>query len=179
MKFELPTQALFLDRPAVRKLLDDATIGPMNRIGGFIRRTARNSMRRKPFDKHSPPGSPPYAHVGLIKERMAYSYDPRRGSLVVGPMAINGAPSDTGGYTVPQLMEFGGTFQIREPKRIWVETPTSGSNKPKRKQPRDRQRVLLTAGTKLEYEPRPFMGPALAKARRADKLAAAFKSLNL
>lgn len=163
--FHVPEKAFF----AVKRLLDDATIGPMNRIGGFIRLTAARSMRNKRYPQTAAAGEPPYSHLGLIKRLMAYSYDPSAGSLIAGPMAIN-TPSDSGEFTVPQLLEFGGRHRIRE-KRTFFALP-KGTTKVKKKKGRIQNtvRVTLKEGTYVEYPPHPFMGPALEKAMQADKL---------
>lgn len=179
LNLKVPTQSLFLDRQAVMELLDDATIGPMNRIGGFIRQTARNSMRRKKYPATAPAGEPPYAHAGALKTRMAYAYDPNRGTLIAGPMAIN-RPSDAGGYTVPQLMEFGGSFVTRETRMMFIHDDSMNDNdgpKGKKKSKKKERLVLIPKGEELVYPPHPFMGPALSKALETDKLRKAWKTV--
>lgn len=99
------TKRSFLDRPAVLRYMDERTRRYLTRLGGFVRKTARRSMRRRKTGDPSPPGEPPRARTGLIRSLIFFSFDPSRRSVVVGPTRLN---SRAGDGSVPELHEYGG-----------------------------------------------------------------------
>lgn len=110
---------LFFDRKAVAEHVGPQTARALSKLGSFVRRSARSSMRRR--KKPSPAGSPPIAHssskVATLKN-ILFAFDPARNSVVIGPVRLNqkfyfGGPVLAAG-TVPQLHEFGGSLGIRE-----------------------------------------------------------------
>jgi hypothetical protein len=131
----------FFDRQKVIDRMKKANRRAMSKIGAFIRRRARSSLRRR--KKPSPPGKPPSVHsrdrVATLKN-ILFAYDPRSESLVVGPVKLGMGPE-----TVPQIHEFGGVVKARQVGR-------SGRSRTKHKPVRVRS---------IRYAPRPFMGPAL------------------
>lgn len=150
-----PSKSLFFDRKAVIQRVDASRLKALREIGGYVRRVARNSIKSKPSGTTSPPGSPPYSHVGAYKtttkrgkevtrfrrglkgadaglKNIRFSYDPVTQSVIIGPVLLHGR-SGWAGKTVPELLETGGTA---------VST--------------QRRRKKRTARFSL----RPFMGPA-------------------
>lgn len=75
------------------------------REGGYTKTVARRSMRRR--KKASPPGQPPSAHRGTLKEHLFAVLDTNgRVSVVVGPSLEWG--NSRGLKTVPEVLEEGG-----------------------------------------------------------------------
>jgi hypothetical protein len=153
---------MFFDRVKVERLISRDGAKFLNKVGAFIRITARRSMRsggkkRKP----SQPGMPPRYHtkhdVATLRN-ILYGYDASRQSVIVGPVKLNkkqylGGKLSAG--TIPALHEFGGTAGIRERKTPfgkWV--PVGRKN-----------RGGATRVRTARYPARPFMAPALAKAQ--------------
>lgn len=158
MKLTMKVTSLFFDKQAVISRMDKARRRILSKAGAFIRRRARSSIRRR--KRVSRPGEPPSAHSGdkvATLKNILFAYDPQSNSVVVGPVRLN-QMQDINGFlvagTVPQVMEFGGTVGIRE-KQVGGKWVRRGRRKPRPGQP---QRVR-----RASYEPRPFMGPALAK----------------
>lgn len=92
----------FFDRGAIITAMSVAERKAMMRTGGYLRKVARNSMRKKKGP--AKPGEPPHVHVGHIKNLLFFAYDTQTGSLVVGPVGFNGSP-------VPNILEFGNNKQ--------------------------------------------------------------------
>lgn len=129
---------LFFDRQAVIRAMDDATYYYLSHQGGYVRKVARNSMKKAPGP--STPGTAPHRHVGLLWKLLLYAFDRLAMSVVVGPTALKGRqPYDN--VTVPELLEYGGEA---------VHTTRKGRD------------VTAT------YPARPFMGPALEAAGAQD-----------
>jgi hypothetical protein len=80
-------KSLFFDRAAVINAMDAKTRRVLSRFGAFVRRRDRSSQRRR--KKVSDPGSPPSAHVGLIKEMTYFAWEPESKSVIVGPAFLN------------------------------------------------------------------------------------------
>jgi len=129
-------KSMFFDRPKVVNATNRATRRVLSRFGAYVRQTARHSIRRR--KRSSAPGQPPSSHVGLLRRRIYFGYDPRKESVVIGPTPINasGGRSPYGSTTVPELLEEGGRVQ-RKGRDGKTET--------------------------LNYQARPFMGPAFEK----------------
>lgn len=128
----------FFDRPKVMAEVDRATLRVL-RIAGFrVRRTARRSLKRKPYTADSPPpGQPPHAHEENGLRRIYYSWDTATRAIVVGPVLFT---RKVDGKTIPEIHEFGAT----------VKTTVFGAG--------------VGVEEKLgKYPQRPFMGPALEK----------------
>lgn len=140
---------MFFDRPAVLKAMDKARVRSFAIAGGFIRQTARRSMRRR--KTASPPGSPPSARSGELRDRLYFGYDKSTDSVVVGPEGFRGSG-------VPALHERGGT--IRRKRRRGSRRPGGSSVE---------ETITVT------YPPRPFMDPALHVAIAKGKIPEAFR----
>ncbi len=145
----------FLDRQEVVDRIGKANRRAMSKVGAFIRRRARSSLRRR--KRPSLPGQPPSVHsrsnVATLKN-ILFAYDPGNETLVVGPVRLNQSSlfgPQLGTATVPQILEFGDTVKIRE-----VRVGKSWRTGVRRVRPGQPRRVRAA-----RYAPRPFMGPAL------------------
>jgi len=125
---------LFFDKKAVLGKVDRATRRVLSRFGAFVRRTARSSIRKR--KSLSAPGAPPSSHSGLLKKFIFFGYEPRKRSVVIGPVRLSQKIGDA-----PEALEHGGTSTVVE-----------GGRRRRRK-----RRITIRA--------RPFMGPAMEKER--------------
>ena len=140
---------LFLDREAVIKRTDRAKRRAMSRVGGFMRTTARRSMRKR--KKPSPPGRPPSSHQGDLRRHLYFAYEPERETVVVGPVGFS--RSDT-----PAVLERGGSVRVRNrlvPVGRGVTRGAGGRFQSNR-------RMVRFSGS-LRIKARPYMGPANEK----------------
>lgn len=103
------TQRLFFDRAAVLKAVSRAERRTLSRFGAFVRRTARSSIRRR--KRISAPGAAPSSHTGLLRRTIFFAYEPRRSSVVIGPLQLNK------GTDAPALLEQGGRITRRRRNR--------------------------------------------------------------
>lgn len=104
VRFEITK--LFFDRKAVLGKVDRATRRVLSRFGAFVRRTARSSIRKR--KKTSAPGAPPSSHSGLLKKFIFFGYEPRKRSVVIGPVRL----TQKGRGEAPPLLEYGGTTAV-------------------------------------------------------------------
>ena len=96
----------FFDREKVKRSVDSGTRRVLSRFGAFVRQRARTSIRKRKGT--SPPGSPPYSHVGLLRKFILFAYDPQRKSVVIGPTLTKA------GSQAPRLLEYGGEVVIED-----------------------------------------------------------------
>src|SRR5512139_1031130 len=86
---------IFFDPVEVMRKAGQADKIALSRIGSYIRQSAKNSIKKgwtKDYRKKiSPPGSPPFSHVGLLKQGIMFGYDAPNRSIVVGPTLLNGS----------------------------------------------------------------------------------------
>lgn len=150
----------FFDRGAVMAVVDKATRRNLARAGGFIRQTARRSMRRAPKKvgtAGSPPGSPPYTRARsgdfASLRSIFFSWDAAARSVVVGPALLNGSAHQS--LTVPELHEHGGERQVVE-----VQTRPGGPWLPIKSKSR-RSKIVAQRTRRARYPARPYMEPAL------------------
>jgi hypothetical protein len=109
----------FLDRPAVQRLMDRNTSRFMLRMGGFIRLTARRSIRRR--KAASRPGTPPTDRTGKLKRGIYFGFNPARRSVVIGPTRSGGTVHGGRG---PRALEEGGRLRDRDGRlRRYVPRP--------------------------------------------------------
>lgn len=149
----LSFQGFFFDTDKVMNAVSAFNRQWMNKVGGYVRATAKNSIRYPIFPgETSQPNSPPIAHrfgsfmrdvkkngrttrqaSSPLKEMIFYGYDPRSESVVVGPALFRNARVPG---LAPKLLEKGGkgTFATDDGK--------------------------IKTG---HWKPRPFIGPALKK----------------
>jgi hypothetical protein len=98
----------FFDREKVKRSVDAGTRKVLSKFGAFVRQRAKTSIRKRKGT--SPPGSPPYSHVGLLRKFILFAYDADRQSVVIGPTLIRE------GSQAPRLLEHGGEATL-ETKR--------------------------------------------------------------
>lgn len=164
----------FFDRPNLEFAIERAEIKSMSKVGAFVRRRARTSLRRS--KKSSPAGQPPRVHTAdkiATLKNILFGYDPRIRGVVVGPVRLNHVAKLNRvilAGTLPQLMEFGGQAGIREwydPRgRRWIP----GAWRSKRLGAQFRQRIR-----RARYAERPFMAPALEAEVRAGTIPSAWR----
>lgn len=94
----------FFDRAAVLASVDKATRQVLSKFGAFVRTRAKTSIRKRKGT--SPPGGPPYSHVGVLRSLIFFSYDAGRQSVVIGP-TLSKRPSGA-----PANLEYGGEADI-------------------------------------------------------------------
>ena len=98
---------LFFDRKRVIDAVGRAQRQQLSKAGAFVRRRARSSIRRR--KKISAPGSAPSSHTGLLKRNIFFAYEPKRASVIIGPVRLN-KPG-----RAPRILELGG--QVRRKVR--------------------------------------------------------------
>lgn len=145
-------KAFFFDRSAVLDRLDKMKAGGLKQCGAVTRRIARNSLRRSP--NPSKPGQPPKIHGtdSLLKKFIFFTFDPDSFSCLVGPAKINGSTT-IAGDTVPEILEFGGVTHFDAQDYFDHSHSTH------------RIRHRIKAAVSRWVKPRPFMEPALQKAK--------------
>lgn len=129
----------------------------LRRIGGNVRLTARRSIRKR--KKASLPGEPPSSHIGDLKERLFFIWDPESESVVVGPEAFNhiyfnGDKRPVQG-AVPGILEEGG--EIYRLERQWPNGAWTRADLRSRRRLAGRPTRLV----KITIEARPYMWPAV------------------
>ncbi len=114
---------VFFDRKEILRAIDKTTHRNLSRFGSYVRRTARQSIRKPPFVarkkrgqarddfrlKSSQPGSPPFSATGILKRSIFYGYDRKVRSVVVGPVRLVGPTKGE----APSVLEDGGITTIR------------------------------------------------------------------
>jgi hypothetical protein len=131
----------FFDKPAVMAALDDAARKKLSQFGAWVRRTARQSIRKprrmklsemnkwarqkwhqmrhynpkmkKPF-AHSKPGNPPFNQTGKLKDFIEFWYNADERSVTIGPASF-------GGFDVPGVLELGGHTREHDGRTPWVD----------------------------------------------------------
>jgi len=78
----------------------------LNNVGGYIRKTAQNSMKLGARGQRSREGEPPLSHTKRYKANVKYAYDGSTRSVVVGAESFDGNPT-------PGIIENGGPEYIR------------------------------------------------------------------
>jgi hypothetical protein len=174
-------KSFFFDRLKVIAAVEKDRLKFLRNAGGFARKTARTSMKRKgkararpknltgkAFTRWqqeienqpaSPPGTPPFAHsddaVRTLKN-ILFAYDISSGGVVVGPVGLRHKKLRAMGGTIPpSLHEYGGTTRVLEKRvgRRWA--PLGGRARPG-------QPVRKRNAT---YPARPYMKPAVEKTK--------------
>lgn len=145
----------FFDRARVIEAMDRATVRSMSRVGAFIRTRARTSIRKRRGISES--GSPPHSHIGTLRGRLFFAYDPDSKSVVVGPEKL-------GKGEAPSLLEYGGTATRSKvlPRGGRPASPAQAAAFRRKVVAGEitvppRQKITYTA----KYAARPYMGPAL------------------
>lgn len=192
----------FFDRMAVIEAVEKGRASALSKIGGFVRTSARRSMRKArrmkeseltenqlavfkaaggkrenlPY-KSSEPGEPPRFRKGSLKNGIFFAYDPKTKSVVAGPVKF-----EVAGDAAANL-EYGGTSEITVVELD--KSPRKG-----RKASGKQLEAFLrkrAAGTlplrsvsrkrkvRAKIAKRPYMSPALEKAR--PQIATQFQNL--
>jgi len=175
---------MFFDRQAVIEAVGRAGAKALGKAGAYIQRRAKSSIRKR--KRVSRPGEPPSSHVGTLRNRIYFNYDPPSRSVVVGPTPLGSVG------VVPPTLEYGGSVPRRKnPRRhrrtlggageIRLDGPASRSTKKNREGKLVTYAKLNTSAqvdranrlneelygpefiTEGRIAARPYMGPALAK----------------
>lgn len=120
------------DRQKVQNAAGRMHARALSRAGAFVRRTARQSMRKRRGP--SRPGTPPSVHQGDLKRFLWFAYEPTRTTVVIGPVGFARS-------TVPLLLETGGFVTVYKWKTV------------------NGRRLRVPERRRLAA--RPYMGPAL------------------
>lgn len=135
----------------------------MFKLGAYVRRSMRNSMRYKQKSgKVSPPGSPPKAlkENPLLRRGIGFTVARNSKNVVIGPDRFDKRKKTQGrthrestvlrGKTVPQLLDEGGEVRMRLlGEELW---PANNWNA-----------ELPGTDVVAVYKPRPFVAPARVK----------------
>lgn len=170
------TKQFFFDRARVQAMISRRERVAMTRIGGFVRITAKRSMRKSAIRKpYSGPGEPPRYHTKLLRDFIYFSYSPTTNSVVIGPEKLfkNPKVKPIDQPTVPALLEYGGRAIATSSTFVYGPTREQFEDKQGRKRTKTRTKLqkVLPPGPR-KYEERPYMRPALAKAIEAPRLKA-------
>lgn len=125
----------FFDRQPVVSAVDRTKKRVLNRFGAYVRRTARQSIRKR--KRVSRPGEPPSSRKGQLRRFLCYGYEPGRDSVVIGPAKLSRSR-----FSIPEILEHGGVSTVRV-----------RSHKDRRGRRRRTRRQVA-------YAARPFMQPA-------------------
>lgn len=132
---------MFFDRKEVIGAVDKATRRVLSRFGAYVRRTARQSIRRR--KRVSKPGQPPTNQTGLLKRFIFFGYDRDKQTVVIGPEKLSGPISET----ALSALEYGGRSRIY----YFDHSQRDTRGRPKK------------TYAMADIEARPFMGPAFEK----------------
>lgn len=102
----------FFDRQVVLTAVDRARKRVLSKFGSFVRRTARQSIRKR--KRASLPGQPPSGHgKQLLKTFIYFGYDPGNDSVVIGPEKLGGSSMGE----APEVLEYGGWGMRKNTRR--------------------------------------------------------------
>lgn len=147
----------YFDRSVIRRNWNRINESPLKRSGFLVRRIARGSIRRGGKRKNpSRPGTPPRSHwPGATPPfKMIFSVPQRLDTSVIVGMV--GFTKRAAGEPVPGLHEHGGRARRRVFRKGSEQRDAKG---------RFLRRKRFAEQAVVRYEPRPFMQPALEKAR--------------
>lgn len=128
---------VFFDRRRVIDATSRAERAVLSKAGAHIRTDARSSIRPRSYDSISPPGQPPFDHVGFAIARhnrkmrkqgkptiqtsgagvpldqrgiraIFFGYEPANRGVVIGPVRFGG---NRGTSTIPEALEYGGVVR--------------------------------------------------------------------
>ncbi|QDV23428.1 hypothetical protein [Aureliella helgolandensis] len=152
----------FFDRMKVQDKINRGERRQLSRIGSFVRRRARTSLRRR--KKVSQSGSPPSVHsrdkVATLKN-ILFAYDATNHAVYIGPVRLNQVNQRPSGQSIPitSLHEFGGSVLIHEEQSKNAKNPSVWFRRDLRFTAREWKRYRTR---RLSYPARPYMGTALA-----------------
>lgn len=160
LTLDIRVKEMFFDRPKVVAAVERAKLNALRQDGGTVRKIARRSIRKRKGT--SVPGAPPSSHEGSLRSGIFFAYDRSSDSAVVGPVGFRRGD-------VPNALEFGGSVFVRNHLVPVGITKVKARNAKGRLVTKKKKRFIRHTGT-LRIRPRPFMGPALQKARDSNLL---------
>ncbi|MCL2117799.1 MAG: hypothetical protein FWH27_05145 [Planctomycetaceae bacterium] len=104
----------FFDRKKIKRRVDVRTRRVLSKFGSFVRRSAQHSIR--PSNNTSRPGHPPFSHSGKLRKKIYFMFDPKRRSVVIGPIIYPGKT----GRALPAL-EYGGKTDMPSGDTVKIE----------------------------------------------------------
>jgi len=146
MKFKPLRGVKFFDSKPVIENTDKATRRNLSKFGAFTSKTAKRSIRKR--KRISAPGRPPSSHEGTLKKLIFFGYEPRRRSVVIGPLPKRSGHS---AGKVPRVLEEGGTIPFLAFQNARI-SKRSG-----------RVRIDVVRKQNIFIKARPYMGPAFKK----------------
>jgi len=166
----------FFDRAEVIKKVDKKNASAMKFIGGFTRKTARNSIKKTTSTTlTSPPGKPVRSRTGIYKRTIFFEYDDRKETVIIGPKRLPRLSKVRSGKTTPQLLEEGGRATAK--KDLFRRVRARKVKRRRRRGEAKRKKfvwVKIKRGTQLNYRARPTMKLAQKKSFSSPKLQRAF-----
>ncbi len=179
--FQLTFEAkrFFFDPLAVQDRLSKREARAMSKIGAFIRRDARQSIKRR--KSVSPPGSPPSAHSpDPSLKTILFAYEPSKHTVVVGPVLLRGRGRKRKFFlenVASRKRDSQGRFQ-RSEQGVWIANIEIDGTSPALHEFGGTGRATIDdQPVTLKWEPRPFMGPALNRQTKNSKLIDAWREL--
>lgn len=148
----------FFDKPHVKRRIGKKKAKLLSMGGAYTRRRARSKLRRR--KRVSRAGEPPSVHsesdIANLRT-ILFALDKETDSVIIGPVKLNqvNLGADLERYTVPELLEIGGTIDIREEAIV-------GSNEWRRRDMRRSVKQWKKYRTRrATYDARPYMNPSL------------------
>ncbi len=135
VKFKFDKARSFFNSKAVTKRVDATAGKVLRKFGGFVKRTARQSISKGKSRQISRAGHPPKGHTGLLKNRIFFWFSDFTRSVIIGPEKVQ-----TKGDVKLSALEHGGRTTFR---------------------PRRRRGARQRPTKNVFIQARPFMGPAL------------------
>lgn len=143
----------FFNATSVEKATNRMERKSLSKIGAFVRRRARSSMKAAgKSGKVSQPGEPPRTRRGDLKKFLYFVYEPQTHSVVVGPAAF-ARRRKTSPRPVPGLLESGGSMRFELVKLGGGLVVPAASKLAQRSGGQ-----AFSRGVRMK--PRPFMKPA-------------------
>lgn len=172
----------FFDRLAVQDKLAAKELRAMSRIGAFIMRGARQSIKRR--KSSSAPGSIPHAHstdkVATLKN-ILFGFDPSTHSVVVGPVLLRKVSNRRKAFFLTRQGNKARDKNGRVKKDaigVWISNVESSAPVTAITELGGSAKAVIDGhASTLHFGARPFMGPALERERSNGKLLDAWKDL--
>ncbi len=178
-KLTFSAKRFFFDQQAVQDRLSKREARAMAKIGAFIRRDARQSIKRR--KSVSSPDSPPSAHSpDPSLKTILFAYEPSKHTVVVGPVLLRGRGRKKSFFlenVAARKRDKQGRFQ-RSEDGVWIANIEVDDTSPALHEFGGTGRATIDdEPVTLRWEPRPFMGPALNRQSRNHKLIDAWREL--
>lgn len=162
------TTTFRLDAAALLDKIDEDHRRAFIRLGGYIRTTARRSMRRTKNKNLPafPAPQPPRARLGTIRDLYQFAYDTAKKRLVAGPEVTTkqGRKPPVLSSTLPtHIQEAGGNVKVGPKGMVLSRSIGRGKNKTV-------QETTFAPGQTIRIPARPYSAPALERAIREEKL---------